>query len=72
MVEGNFNIHWDDKQDQDMVALQFLLNSLDLVQYVDYVTHNSGHTIDLIITREEFSFSLREMEMFSSFCSGKD
>lgn len=60
IILGDFNIHWDNKQDQDMLALKSLLTSL--VQHADCITHNAGHTIDLIITKEEFAFSLSDPE----------
>ena len=45
-----------------MLALRDLITRCGLKQYVNCITHNSGHTIDLILTKEEFKFNLTEPE----------
>ena len=53
IIMGDFNSHVEDVQDSKHLAFQCLFQSLGLIQHVDYPTHLSGHTLDLIITKEE-------------------
>ena len=55
---GDFNIHINYPKDQDAKLLQDTLNAFNLKQYVNIPTHNLGHTIDLIITSNEYSGNL--------------
>ncbi|KAJ8020737.1 hypothetical protein HOLleu_40411 [Holothuria leucospilota] len=62
LVMGDFNIHWDDNLNYDKIAFHDLTTSYGLVQSVNCVTHFSGYTIDLILTKEELPFHLSEPE----------
>lgn len=55
LIVGDFNLHVDVAG--DAVAGDFLdiLESMDLEQHVAGPTHNRGHTLDLIITRQSDS-----------------
>ena len=50
---GDFNVHWDCEEDSERMKLATLLNDYDLVQHVKGLTHERGHTLDLVITRQE-------------------
>ena len=50
---GNFNFHVEDVEDSENLAFQDLLQSCGLMQHIGCPTHLSGHTWDLIITKEE-------------------
>ena len=52
VITGDFNIHVDDIDDPDTERLLELLESIGLHQHVDQLTHELGHTLDLIITRQ--------------------
>jgi len=52
LITGNFNIHADELSDQDGVAFLEILESMGFLQHLDKPTHLSGHTLDLIITRQ--------------------
>ena len=52
LVTGDFNIHVDELGDQDGDAFLGKLESMGFLQHVDKPTHRSGHTLDLIITRQ--------------------
>ena len=52
LIEGDFNIHVDVPGNADSVCLKELLESMGLQQHVNEPTHESGHTLDLIITRQ--------------------
>ena len=54
MILGDFNIHINDPEDQDAQTLQDTLNVFNLKQHVNISTHNLGHTIDLIITSNDY------------------
>ena len=51
IILGDFNYHVDDSS--DCVAEQFLsmVASSNMIQHVDFPTHNKGHTLDLVLTR---------------------
>ena len=51
LICGDFNIHVDVSDDLDACRFLELLDSVGLDQYVSVPTHISGHTLDLIITR---------------------
>ena len=50
LILGDFNVHVDSSRDVN--ALHFC-NLTDLKQWVTTPTHTSGHTLDLIITRNQ-------------------
>ena len=52
LIEGDFDIHVDVPGNADSVCLKELLESMGLQQHVNVPTHESGHTLDLIITRQ--------------------
>ena len=49
---GDFNFHVEDVKDSENLAFQDLLQSFGL-KHVGCPTQLSGHTLDLIITKEE-------------------
>ena len=51
LIVGDFNIHVDIPRDPNAIRFLDLLSSMGLDQHVDKPTHTSGHTLDLIITR---------------------
>ena len=50
IIVGDFDIHVDDHDDDDLRKLLDLLYSLGMTQHVTYPTHDKGHILDLIIT----------------------
>ena len=55
---GDFNIHINDPEDQDDQTLQDTLNVFNLKQHINIPTHNLGHTINLIITSNDYMVPL--------------
>ena len=53
LITGDFNIHFENNSDSDAMKFADILDSLGLIQHVTCPTHISGHTLDLIITRNE-------------------
>ena len=53
LMTGDFNVHVDDKEDREAAAFSYLLQSFGLCQHITGPTHKKGHTLDLIISREE-------------------
>ena len=51
-LTGDYNFHVDVEDDPDARAFLDLLASMGLKQHVNVPTHVSGHTLDLMITRE--------------------
>ena len=54
IITGDFNIHVDDDADRYAVKFLDLIRSFGLSQVVVGPTHNRGHTLDLVITRNNF------------------
>ena len=52
LITGDFNIHVSSKSDNDVLKFLDLLQSMGLRQHVEFPTHVSGNTLDLVITRE--------------------
>ena len=52
ILPGDFNFHMDVASDLDAQIFSDLLTSMGLKQHVTVPTHISGHTLDLLITRE--------------------
>ena len=53
VVCGDFNVHFDLRDDGNAVRLRDTLQSFGFVQHVTEPTHARGHTLDLVITRGE-------------------
>ena len=51
---GDLNIHINNPEDQDAQTLQDTLNAFNLKQHINILTHNLGHTIDLIIISNDY------------------
>jgi len=51
LIVGDFNIHWDDRRDHEQKQFSNLLEHFGLHQHIEEPTHQSGHTIDFIISR---------------------
>jgi len=58
MIVGDFNVHVDDTTDTSASKLSGILANHDLQQHVKSPTHSDGHTLDLIITRNDNLVSL--------------
>ena len=52
IIAGDFNFHLDDSTNLNAIKFIDLLDSTGLVQNVKGATHNKGHTLDLVITRQ--------------------
>ena len=52
IIAGDFNFYLDDSTNLDTIKFIDLLDSTGLVQNVKGATHNKGHTLDLVITRQ--------------------
>ncbi|KAJ3600699.1 hypothetical protein NHX12_031677 [Muraenolepis orangiensis] len=48
---GDFNIHVDQGMQSKTIEFYFLLKQYGLEQHVNKKTHNKGHTLDLVFTR---------------------
>ena len=52
LIVGDFNIHVDSSNNESKGFLD-ILNANGLTQHVTCPTHQKGHTLDLVITREQ-------------------
>uniref|UniRef100_A0A8C6WDV8 Reverse transcriptase domain-containing protein n=1 Tax=Neogobius melanostomus TaxID=47308 RepID=A0A8C6WDV8_9GOBI len=51
VISGDFNVHVDVTNDRHAKELNAVLEMFGLTQHVSEVTHNKGHTLDLVITK---------------------
>ena len=58
---GDFNFHVEDVKDIENLVFQNLLQSFGLIQHVGCPTHQSGHNLDLIITKEEDTLCISDL-----------
>ena len=61
IIMGDFNFHVEDVKDSENLDFQDLLQSFGLIQHVGCPTHQSGHTLDLIITKEEDALCVSDL-----------
>jgi exonuclease III len=52
IILGDFNIHMDNNENSHCIQFNNILNSFGLLQHVNQPTQIYGHTLDLIISRE--------------------
>ena len=52
IIVGDFNIHWEDKKNTESVRFRQLVESFGFIQHVVGATHNSGSTLDLVLSRK--------------------
>jgi len=64
LITGDFNIHVDDPSDSFASEFLMLLSSTNLIQHVDFPTHDHLHTLDHVITS---SLSNLSPDISSSF-----
>ncbi|XP_078510003.1 uncharacterized protein LOC144769684 [Lissotriton helveticus] len=50
---GDFNLHWNDRNDAVVNSLKNFLKALDLTQVCNSPTHEKGSILDLIIAKED-------------------
>ena len=56
LIVGDFNFHVDTETDRSATQFLDLITSLNLKQHVSFPTHQGGHTLDLILSRDTESF----------------
>jgi exonuclease III len=52
LVCGDFNVHVDNDNCNESKEFKFLMESYGLLQHIKSSTHQKGHTLDLIFTRD--------------------
>ena len=50
---GDFNFHVDDTDNPSAMKFLDIVNCFNLAQHITVPTHKDGHTLDLIITRND-------------------
>ena len=55
VLMGDFNVHMNSPEAPDTILFNNFLDSLNLKSLVDFLTHLSNHSIDLIITDKNSS-----------------
>ncbi|CAB4021807.1 Hypothetical predicted protein, partial [Paramuricea clavata] len=72
LIAGDFNIHVNKQLDKDCGSFLDLLSSMGLQQHINFPTHTSGNTLDLLVTRTLDSDIIKEIQpdiYFSDHCS---
>ena len=57
-ITRHFNLHVDDPDDTYGCQFNNLLSSYGLVNHVTFLTHQAGHTLDLVITQNNKELEL--------------
>ena len=65
LIVGDFNIHVDSSNNESQSFLD-ILNANGLIQHVKSSTHQKGHILDLVITREQSNILKRPHVVFIS------
>ena len=69
ILTGDFNIHMDNPENPDTIIFNDFLESFGLTNFVRFPTHQSNHTIDLMISHHSSIIkSVRQGEFFSDHC----
>jgi hypothetical protein len=55
IITGDFNLHVDNPSALYVAPFLDLLDTFSLTQHIQFPTHDSGHTLDLLITRSSSS-----------------
>ena len=50
---GDFNFHYDDSSDEQVIRLKTLLSDHSLTQLVNVSTHKYGHILDWVVVHTE-------------------
>jgi hypothetical protein len=53
IIIGDFNIHVDQTKDNNAISFARLLEQYEWIQHVSEITHDAGHTLDLILTKKQ-------------------
>ena len=53
LIMGDFNFHTDDLTNHNACEFSHLLDTFNMSQHVSEPTHQPGHTLDLLITRQD-------------------
>jgi hypothetical protein len=61
LLIGDFNIHVDDSSDPHAAAFMNMLEALSLVNHVYFQTHESGHALDLIISKRGSGITIENL-----------
>ena len=65
VITGDFNFHCDQPTDPSVSSFLELLDAFGLKQHIAFPTHDSGHTLDLVITRATSSFVTSSCSIFT-------
>ncbi|KAK6168847.1 hypothetical protein SNE40_020019 [Patella caerulea] len=69
LILGDFNFHVDNSLSTSANQFKDLLNNHSFKQHVQVPTHNRGHTLDLVITREGSSLVFDDLDVFDELIS---
>ena len=61
-ITGDFNLHIDDPTDTYVCQFNYLLSSIGLINNITFPTHQTGHTLDLVITWDNQEIELRSIK----------
>ena len=59
---GDFNIHMDDPVDPDTITFNKFLDSLDFTNLVNFGTHTSNYTLDLVMQSNSFKVNSKTLQ----------
>jgi hypothetical protein len=59
LIVGDFNIHVDQRNDRNYIHFARLLDQYGWIQHVHGITHDAGHTLDLILTKKPSTLTIQ-------------
>ena len=58
IIIGDFNIHINKRDDEDVTSFMNTIEGLGLQQHVNFSTHRMGNTFDLVLTESSEPFNI--------------
>jgi len=71
IITGDFNLHLDNPSAPYVSSFLDILDTFGLTQHITFPTHESGHTLDLLITRSSSSLVGHNRKLPRTFASGE-
>ena len=53
LIIGDFKVHIDERTEPDTITFLDFLDSFNLTSHIQWPTHRSGHTLDLLISDQD-------------------
>lgn len=69
IILGDFNVHYDNKEESETRNFMQLLDTAKLIQLVNTHTHRKGHILDWLVTRRETAHHIMSVTVMDKLIS---